>query len=528
MLDRIRSLETLLKTETWWRGLMIAAGALFITAIASVGAIKPKGEQVTTGDDQGDSISDLGEVLPGEGVTGTAEEIAGGTVGSGGRRSSSSTRGGTSGGTAAGDLNFGLKTQGITAKEVKVGFSYNQASCGDSAFLQAFFGAATVGDFEKSINTFARHVNENGGIGGRQFKPQFYDDGGSGCPEKSLAAAVKMADEDKVFLAVPGLDVVSDYVISKKVPTWGGRDLPESLEKYGPNGLHVLQPHDPTLEAWASFGKHYLKSGSTLEVDLPCLIRIETGASGNWDIPEEILVGKMKKYGLQFGDIIVFKDDASTATQQSEAIVRRADEKGCQHIYFMAGNPVGLVFMTQAASSRGYFPTWTFTSRTALTDDDNIGKLMDPAQWENAVGLSIRVPAGDHPMEGNCKRIYQKYNGNDGQENSVAVTLGCVSVLPTSEMMNRGIQRTGTLDANSFLVGADMFRDDFYYDAHVPMQYHFPSAKGPFKTKGFSHWTVVDWSRGESKYLFPKYPCYYKTFGPDNAGCEDLRATYKK
>lgn len=523
MLDWIRSLEKLLRSEFWWRGCMLAAVALLVTGIAAVGAVKGEAERVATDGDAADGISGPGELLPG------AEGVDGGTDGTG-SGATGGTSGGAAGGTnggAAGSLDFGLKTQGISAKEVKVGFSYNQASCGDSAFLEAFFGAATVGDIEKSVNTFARHVNDNGGIGGRNYKPQFYDDGGSGCPEKSLAAAVKMADEDKVFLAAPGLDVVSDYVISKKVPTWGGRDIPESLKKYGPNGLAVLQPHDPTLEAWASFGKHYLKSGSTKEVDLPCLIRIETGAAGNFDIPEKILVAKMKKYGLKFGTIIVFKDDASTANQQAEAMARKADEEGCQHIYFMAGNPIGLVFITPEATKRGWFPTWTFTSRTALTDDDNIGKLMDQAQWENAVGLSIRVPAGDHPMEGNCKRIYQKYNPNDGQGDSVAVTLGCVSVLPTAEMMNRGIKRTGKLNANSFLLGADMFRDDFYYDAHVPMQYKFPGANGPFKTKGFSHWTVVDWSSAQSRYLFPKYPCYYRTFGPNNAGCEDLRATYK-
>ena len=526
MLERIMKFEDLLKKESWWRGLMIASGALLVTAIASIGAIKPNNTQVGTENGRDETSNASGELLPGEATTtATAEEAAAAAARTAAARSAQSA---TTGRTADAAINFGLRTQGITAKEVKVGFSYNQASCGDNAFLEAFFGAATVGDFEKSVNTFARHVNDNGGIGGRQYKPMFFDDGGSGCPEKSLAAAVKMADEDKVFLAVPGLDVVSDYVISKKVPVWGGRDIPESMEKYGPNGLHVLQPHDPTLEAWASFGKHYLKSGSTPEVDLPCLIRIETGAAGNFDIPEQILVNKMKKYGLTFGDIIVFKDDASTAQSQSEAIARRADEKGCQHIYFMAGNPVGLVFMTPEASKRNWFPKWTFTSRTALTDDDNRGKLMDPRQWENAVGLTIRVPPGEHSQDGNCKRIYEKYNGNDGQSESVAQTLACVSVLPTAEMMNRGIKRTGVLDSDAFLLGADTFRNDFYYDAHVGLQYSFPGPKGPFKTKGFSHWTVADWSSTQSKYTFPEYPCYFKTFGPDKAGCEDLRATYKK
>jgi hypothetical protein len=515
-----KSLNEALKGQAWTRGLAIATGVLLVSGIASIGAVGPDTKRIATGPETAAVPAAGGETVA-PSPTEAADAGATGT----GRRSSRGTSGSGAGG---GKLDFGLRTQGVTSKEVKVGFSYNQASCGDNAFLEAFFGAATVGDFEKSINTFARHVNDNGGVGGRTYKPQFFDDGGSGCPEKNVAAAVQMANEANVFLGVPGLDVAADYLIAQKVPTWGGRDLPDSMAKYGPNGLHILQPHDPNLEAWASFGKHFLKSGSTPEVDLPCLIRIESGASGNWDIPEAILVSKMKKYGLEFGDIIVFKDDASTATTQSEAITTRADEKGCQHIYFMAGNPVGLVFMTSAASKRtGWFPKWTFTSRTALTDDDNIGKLMNQSQWENAIGLTIRVPAGEHRFSGNCKRIYEKYNPNDGQSNSVAVTLACVSVLPTAEMMNRGIKRTGNLDSNAFLLGADSIRNDFYYDATVPMEFKFPSPGGPFKTKGFSHWTVADWSSAESRYTFPAYPCFYRTFGPNNAGCEDLRSTYK-
>ncbi|MEX2394603.1 MAG: ABC transporter substrate-binding protein [Actinomycetota bacterium] len=424
------------------------------------------------------------------------------------------------------DANFGLRTQGITKDTVKVGFSYNQAACGDSGALQAALGAATVGDFEKSIHAFARHINETGGIGGRKYTPEFFDDGGSGCPEKSLAAAVDMADESKVFLAIPGLHVVSDYVISKKVPVWGGRDDPASLQKYGANGLQLLEPIKPTLEAWAAFGKHYLKTHTSQEP--PCLIRIETGASGNWDIPEKLLVDAMASHGIKFRDIIVFKDDASTAQQQATLIAIRARDKGCQHVYFMAGNPIGLIFFTSAATQNNWFPhKWTFTSYTALSDTDLAGGLMDPQQWENAVGLTIRVPEGKHPKTDNCKNIYRKYYPNDGQDGSAAVTIACVTVLPTAEAMRRAIERTGVLNANTLLLGADAIRDDFYYDAHVPMSYSFPGKDGPFRTRGFEHWTVVDWSVDEGKYLFPVFPCYYRTFKANNGGCEDLRSKFK-
>ena len=533
MMGRLKAFNELLKTQAWVRGLLIASGVLIITAIASFGARGPKSDKITTGsNDIGSEQGVSGpELSPGDAtsvVTDGGSPIPGASVGPTVKKV---TKGGvTSGGVSVEGLNFGLKTQGITAKEVKVGMSYNVAACGDAGVLQAMF-ANQAGDIKKAIDTFARYVNERGGVGGgRTYKPIIVDDGGSGCPEKSVAAAIKMADEEKVFLAIPGLDVVSDYVISRKVPVWGGRDDPDSLAKSGPNGLALFAPADPTLEAWASFGKHYLKSGTTKHTDLaagnlPCLVRIETGASGNWDIPQTILVSKMKKYGMEFGDIMVFEDKLETAQSQSNTIVVRAKNKGCGHIYFMAGNSVGLIFMTDAATQNQYFPKWTWTSRTALSDDDNISKLMDQVQWENAIGLSTRVPG--HPKAGNCKKIYETYNGNDGQGDSAAVLIACTGILSTSEIMNRGYKKTGVLDSNSFLLGADAIRNDFYWDAHVPMEYSFPSAAGPFKTRGFSHWTVADWSSTEGRYLFPKYPCYYRTFGPNNGGCEDLRATFK-
>jgi hypothetical protein len=224
----------------------------------------------------------------------------------------------------------------------------------------------------------------------------------------------------------------------------------------------------------------------------------------------------------------VFKDDPSTAQIQSNNIAVKFRDEGCQQVWFMAGNPVGLVFFTEAATQNNYFPkAWTFTSRTAGTDLEQFAALMDQRQWERAVGLSTRVPPGQHPADGNCAKIYKKYYPNDGQEKSAAVVVACPAILTTAEIMRRAVERTGKLDANTFMLGADAIRNDFFFDAHVPIEFRFPSVEGPFKTRGFSHFTVVDWNSSTAKYDFPKFPCYYRTFGPNGGGCEDLRSTFK-
>jgi hypothetical protein len=94
-------------------------------------------------------------------------------------------------------------------------------------------------------------------------------------------------------------------------------------------------------------------------------------------------------------------------------------------------------------------------------------------------------------------------------------------------MMRRAIARTGVLTGNSLMVGADSVRNDFYYDATVPLRWSLPGPNGPFKTKAFSHYTVVKWSTDQSKYLFPEFPNYWEVMGPNKSGAQDLRPYFK-
>jgi hypothetical protein len=158
---------------------------------------------------------------------------------------------------------------------------------------------------------------------------------------------------------------------------------------------------------------------------------------------------------------------------------------------------------------------------------------MNQNQWVNAIGLSPRVKPGDHPSEGNCKRIYEKYYPGDGQSGSASVLAACVGILTSTEAMERAVDLTGVLTANSLQVGANAIRRDFYWESHVPMTYTIPtSLSQPFDFNGYDHQTVVRWNRNAGDYAFPEYPRYWTRFGAGKSGGEDLRPffddTWKK
>lgn len=420
---------------------------------------------------------------------------------------------------------FGLKTQGVTAKQVRIGVSYNVSGCGPDGQVSALFNAATAGDPGKAYPAFVRHVNETGGIAGRELVLDVEDDGGGGsCSGKAIAAAKAMADDNKDFLAIPGLHTESDYIIGRKVPVFGGRDDPESLRKIGANGLMVTEPLQDTFRAWASFGKHALKTGA----NKACFVHPSSDSSGDWDTYAKVMNAEMSAVDLAFTDEIVYTNDIATAQQQATAIATRVKTQGCNQVWVASTNPIAWIFFTQAMTQAQHFPTWTFTSYTVLGDSDLAGGLMDQQQWRNAIGLSARVPLGaGHPAEGHCADVYDKYHRGDGQNGSAATQVACAQILTVAQMMRTAVATTGVLTGDSLLLGAQAMSGRFFYDAHVPLRYSFPGVKGPFRTKGFEHLTIVRWNVDDQRYDFPDFPRYWVTFGPQKSGAVDLRPAWK-
>ncbi len=530
----------------------IAAAATLVTSLLSIGQVKYEQQQRAAG--SGLAVGQVpGELSatdapatgsssgPDGGPSSVPTAAGGSSAGSVPGAGAGTTRGGSSPGAPApssvptaaqpGQVvqipDYGLKTQGVTKTTVKLGLDYNKSGCGDARALEAALGPAVAGDPEKAVRAFTQYVNDTGGVRGRELSVVTVDDGGLQCPERNSAAAIEMVDEHKVFMAMVGLHDVGDAVIRRKIPIFGGRSSKAEQAQRGIGQFQVFQDADADFENWASFGKHYLGTNATDR--RACFVHPDTADFNNL---EKIMVAKMKAQGLAFVDFIRYADDASTGQSQATAAVIRMKGK-CEQVYFIANNAIGMIFFSNAAEQQDWHPTYTFTGRTYLIDEQLGGSLMQPDQWENAIGLSPRIKPGDHPNEGNCKKIYEKYYPNDGLSGSASVRIVCASLLTSTEAMKRAVDLTGVLTANSLQVGINAIRRDHYWDAHVPMTYTIPrNLKQPFDFTGFDHQTVVRWNRQMQDYAFPEYPKYWTRFGAGKSGGEDLREffddTWKK
>jgi hypothetical protein len=525
------------------RTVAIANAAVLVTAVLSVGQVRFEQRQDALG--QGPSSSDTpstpdGTATPAPGLSGVPRPSATTPVASPGATPRAGATNPLPQGTTAPVVtlkpgvkvpDFGLKTQGVTAKTVKLGVDYDKTGCGGANALANQFSKSVTGDPEKAVAAFRNYVNDTGGIRGRTLSTVTVDDGGLYCPERHEAAVIELVDQQKVFMDVAGLHEVSTKLAKRKIPYMGGWSTIAEQRRDGYGQFQLFQDADGDFANWASMAKHVINSAK----EAPCLIHPDTADFNNL---EKVLNAEMFKAGLPkysngkpFKDVIAYQDEPSTAQYQAQTGATRMSNNGCKQVWLIANNALADVFFTNAAASINWYPTWSWTARTALIDQQLGGSLMNSAEWQKSIGLTTRIQPGKSPYEGNCAKIYKRYYNGDGLENSAATLAACVGVLTSTEAMKRAVDLTGVLTADSLMLGVNAIRGDFWFDSHVPMTYSVPPpplGQQHFDFTGYDLQTVAKWNSSRGDYDFPYFPSYWKVIGPNRSGAVNILAALKK
>jgi hypothetical protein len=510
--------------------MVIANVAVLAAAVLSVGQVRfelDKRDNLAQGPALGFTNQPSASPTPGAGLPTTSSSSAPGTptpavsgvptlpAKGGGNGTTTSTTGGPHGPGAVKLPDFGLLNQGVTKTSVLIGADYDKTGCGGSGSLSTQFGAAVTGDMEKSFATYVRYINATGGIRGRTLKLVTVDDGGLYCPERHQAAALELVDQHKVFLDIAGLHEVSDLLAKRHLPFYGGRATKAEQATQGDGQFQLYQDAEGDFANWAAFGRNYLHADKSA----PCLIHPDTPDFNNL---EKVLNKAMAKEGLKFAVTIAYADDPSTAQEQATTDAIKMKPK-CKSVWLIANNALADVFFTNAAFQQRWFPQWTWTARTNGIDFALYSRLMQQNEWANSVGLSTRIKPGVSPYDGQCKRIYDRYNSGDGQDGSAAAEVACNTVLTTAEAMDRAIDRTGVLTSDSLMLGVDMIRGDFSWDAFVPLTYAINGPGRETDRTGYDLQTVAQWNTKTLDYDFPLFPKYWKVLGPNGSGWVDIR-----
>ena len=93
------------------------------------------------------------------------------------------------------------------------------------------------------------------------------------------------------------------------------------------------------------------------------------------------------EHGENIPDLINYTLDISTMSNQAANIVAQLQNRGVTTVQAFV-DPVMAVFLTARATEQDYFPEWII-SGAAYMDQDVLGQLQHPEQWQHAMGVSF-------------------------------------------------------------------------------------------------------------------------------------------
>jgi len=173
---------------------------------------------------------------------------------------------------------------GVTANQVLIG-----------AFQDQSGPAAVVGiNMRKGMEAYFNWINSKGGVNGRKIRFIVEDDGFQ--PSRSIAAAKKLIEQDKVFalvgtLGTPGVQATIDYIQSKKVPSiYQGSGISELA--FPPK--RYFFPVQPNFISEGRIIAQYVVEGLKCKRIAVACEQTDIGSEGLRGIKEQLAVYKMQ------------------------------------------------------------------------------------------------------------------------------------------------------------------------------------------------------------------------------------------
>lgn len=301
--------------------------------------------------------------------------------------------------------NGGATAKGVTADTIKVAYYVPKPGSDAQAALQGLVDSPELS--ARTRDDFVEVLNQVYELYGR--KVQIVPVDASGDPDDAVAAkndAVKIAEEVGAFAAIggPGLSniyadelasrgvlciqcglVAPDTTYQKNAPyMWGTLATPEQfLVNVGDYIAGRLLGRDAEFAGDPAMRTEPRVFGTVhIELDPPVFTEVEKLVNEQ---------GKERGWTAAAEETYLF--DVARAPERAPGIIARMKEAGVTTVVFL-GDPVMLIYLTQAATSQGYFPEWVVTG-TGFTDSTAVARLYDQEQWAHAFGLSslaVRTP----------------------------------------------------------------------------------------------------------------------------------------
>lgn len=272
---------------------------------------------------------------------------------------------------------------------------------------------------------------------------------GSGSDETSARAdAVKVAEEIGAFASLGGPGQESAYaeeLARRKVLCIGcGLSLPDSaLQENAPYLWGNLQTPEQYLLNLGDFIIERLLGEPAEFAGDPALQeqeRVFGVVHFEQDPPvfggvNELVRENGGARGYEAAVTLTYQLVIADLPEKARVIVGQLKDAGVTSVIFL-GDPIMPIYLTEAATSQGYFPEWIITG-TVLTDTTVFGRRYDQRQWANAFGVSS-LPARVPPELGEAWRLHEWYYGQP------PAATGTVAVIyPPLQTLMLGIHMAG-------------------------------------------------------------------------------------